>query len=126
MSKYNQTNIVGESWLRAKRIVIDNPYNAPKNVKFVEEKVFQLADKVLTEQSDVLNIKIATEEEMLESIDIIDPTTNEPTGQTITYQELYAIIFSAYLKQAKLRDEPPVVEETTNTTDTTTGEEGTA
>lgn len=121
MSNYQQTTIVGESWLRAKRIVIENPYNDANTVKFVEEKVFQLGDKVLTEQSDTLNILVDSEEKMLEQVDIIDPSTGEPTGQTITFQEIYAILFSAYIEEAMKRDAPPVEETTEDPTDENAG-----
>ncbi len=40
---YQYTAVTGESWLRSKRIVIDNPLNALPVAKFVEEKVVNIA-----------------------------------------------------------------------------------
>ena len=42
-TNYQYTAVTGESWLRAKRIVIDNPLNGLPVAKFVEERVVNIA-----------------------------------------------------------------------------------
>jgi len=37
-------------------------------------------------------------------IEILDPATNNPTGETITQQNLYNILYSLYIATAKARD----------------------
>ncbi len=38
------------------------------------------------------------------TIALRDPATGEPTGQTVTYAEAYALLYSAYLSAAAERD----------------------
>lgn len=103
LTKYSQSSITGESWVRAKRIVIDNPNDDSKMIRFIEEMLINIDGRIIAEDLGSLRMDI-TDEDMGKEITIIDPTTGEPTGQRITYQELYGILFSAYLEQAALRD----------------------
>jgi hypothetical protein len=104
---YQYTAVTGESWLRAKRIVIDNPLNGLPIAKFVEERVVNIAggEQYFRDQG-TLEVP-ATEEQMGTEIPILDPTTGEPTGQVVTYGEAYNLLKSAYIHFAQLRDNPP-------------------
>lgn len=109
MSNYKQTTVAGESWVRAKRIVIENPLSEDNTVKFIEEKVVVLEDGTVTTPYGVLNISVDNNN-MTEEIEILDPISSEPTGTFISYGELHAIIFSTYMKLANERDaQPPEV-----------------
>lgn len=126
MSNYQQTSITGESWLRAKKIVIENPVNKTKRVRFFEEKVFAVNGSTLAEDSDILDVVIADENDLAEELEIIDPETGETTGNRITYGDFYAILFSAYMKKALERDskpEPIDDQETESPGDKESGEE---
>jgi len=104
MSNYNQTSVDGESWIRARRVVIENPVFGDKRVRFIEEKAYVLDGKVVSEPYGSIDIVVDGAEDMLDEIDIIDPATGELTGYTMTFQELYAILYSAYIDRVKDRD----------------------
>lgn len=106
-TKYQNTAVTGESWLRAKRIVIDNPLNGIPSVKFVEERVVNLegGEQYFRDQG-VLERQF-TEGQMGHEIPLLDPETGEPTGQAVTYGEAYNLLFSTYIHFADLRDNPP-------------------
>lgn len=108
MSNYKQTTVAGESWVQAKRIVIENPLSEDNTVKFIEEKVVVLEDGTVTTPYGVLNISVDNNNNiMTEEIEILDPISNEPTGTFISYGELHAIIFSTYMKLVNERDAQP-------------------
>lgn len=122
---YQHSNVTGESWTRAKRIVIENPLGETPVAKFVEEKVVNVdqGEKFFKDQG-VLEVKTDTET-MDEKIPIVDLTTGVDTGATITYGELHALLKSAYIHYAKKRDTPPTViqEEPTSPDSTTSSSE---
>lgn len=109
-TNYQYTAVTGESWLRAKRIVIDNPLNGIPVAKFVEERVVNLAggEQYFRDQG-VLEGQL-TVGQMGHEIPLLDPETGEPTGQVVTYGEAYIMLFSAYIHFADLRDNPPEAE----------------
>lgn len=106
-TNYQYTAVTGESWLRAKRIVIDNSLNDVPTVKFVEERVVNIegGEQYFRDQG-VLELA-ATEANMTNEIPLLDPETGESTGQVVTYGEAYNLLKSAYIHFADLRDNPP-------------------
>lgn len=106
MANYRETGVRGESWVRAKRIVIDNPLEGIPNVKFIEEKVINLTDERYFKTIGSMEAP-ASEDIMHEEIPLIDPVTSLPTEKSITYGEAYNVLKSAYLHFAELRDNPP-------------------
>lgn len=104
---YKLSNVTGESWVRAKRIVIENPLNGRVVAKFVEEKVVNVDQgEQFFKDMGVLEIDPAPTT-MAETIPVLDPTTGEKTGETVTYGELYTLLKSAYIHFALRRDVPP-------------------
>ena len=106
-SEYQYTAVTGGSWLRAKRVVVENPLGGVPVAKFVEERVVNIAggDQF---QRDVGTLEVPVTPESLQTeIPLVDPTTNEPVGKAITYAEAQAMIHSIYLHFADLRDNPP-------------------
>lgn len=106
-TNYQYTAVTGESWLRAKRIVIENPLNGIPTAKFVEERVVNIAEgEQYFRDQGVLEVT-TSEANITNEIPLLDPETGEPTGQVVTYGEVYALLFSAYIHFADLRDNPP-------------------
>lgn len=106
MNKYLPTNVSGDSWIRSKRIVVENPLLSPeRKIKYTEEKVVQLADDTLFKPMGTLEVTI-DESMLLNELDIVDPVTGVPTGQKITYRDIYAIFYSSYIHFATQRDNP--------------------
>lgn len=126
MAKYNQTNVVGESWVRASHISINNPIihantvipqmpegiipNEIPSVFFSEEKVVSLPDGSVVKQSvnndNILTIaKLAFTPDVANTqVELLDGDNN-PTGKYITYAEIYTILSSLYVHAATKRDE---------------------
>lgn len=108
--EYKYTPVTGESWLRAKRIVIDNNLDQWPTLKFVEESVMNnISDGNLYKRDEGVLVVQSSVETMTEIIPILDPTTGVDTGTTVSFGEAYAILKSAYIYYAKKRDTPQVV-----------------
>lgn len=106
MNEYQNTNVTGKSWVRAKRIVIENQLDQPPQVRFVEERVVN-TDSGEAFNKDVGNLEVSTTpEQMQESIRIRDPETGEATATEMTLAEVYAVIKSTYIHFAEKRDKP--------------------
>lgn len=101
MADYKETEVVGNSFSRCRQIEINNPYLTTPSVIFTEERITNLADRILRDQPDA-PIKTAYDPTAL--IAIYDPVTLLPTGATVTMQEIYGLMFSAYFHFATKRD----------------------
>lgn len=110
MSKYNETTVTGESWVRSNKIICTNEYEQSPTIYYQEEELFNFSDgKVvkniynpLTPATETFTIDNANT-----SFIVIDPLTELPTGNTATYQDLYVLIHSLYFHLAKERDKGP-------------------
>lgn len=101
MADYKESTITGKSWQRCYRVVINNPYNEQKTIAFLEEELVQIGGKTVTTLLPSLDEVFNDPSKV---INIVDPQTNVPTGTTITYGEVYAILHSAYIQNALARD----------------------
>lgn len=106
MADYQETSVAGTMWRRAKMINIWNPLDGAPRVCFTEEDVVKLADgKVITSGDSTF---INANYEAAKSFNIIDPITGQPTGQAMTQEQLYGLVYSLYRSLALERDTPKV------------------
>jgi hypothetical protein len=112
---YKEATVTGQSWQRCNQIVIENPRHATPVVRFDEERVLvlQTGSEVRTPVG-TLTLPFDADK----TIPLRNPATGELTGNTTTYGEAYALLYSAYLAAATERDGPPA--EATPETQTTT------
>ena len=103
-STFNQKTVNGESWTRAKRLVFENPLSGTMMLRFMEEEAIVIGEKVIREPAGSIDLEFKAAEDFMGMIDIMDPETGELTGSSISYQELYAIMYSAYIQQVKKRN----------------------
>lgn len=101
MSDYKESNIAGTSWQRCNEVQIFNTRGAVPKVKFYEEQIIVLEGSGEIRQA-VGSIEVGFDPAKV--VPILNPETGDGTGQTITYAEAYAILYSAYLAAAKERD----------------------
>lgn len=101
MPDYKETTVAGASFSRCRLIEIRNPYQQTPATTFTEERITTLADRILRDQPDA---PIVVQYNPIEQIKLYDPVTLEPTGSTVTMQDFYLMLFSAYLHFAKQRD----------------------
>ena len=72
MSNYKSTEILGESWQRASRVVIENPYQLTPMIHFVEEKIFEADGEVI---SKPIGSIYETMSDPLKEFPLINPAT---------------------------------------------------
>lgn len=108
MSTYAETTVTGQVWQRCSQIVIDNPRHATPTVRFEEERVVSL------DTGDELRKPAAGITQDFDPALVVplrNPVTGELTGASISYSDVYAILYSAYIAAATARDQrlaPPV------------------
>lgn len=110
---YKETNLTGTSWTRCKNITVTNPLaNDPTprpavqrapvpTAFFYEEIITQLSDNSISKR-DLEYCSIEFDPSGL--INIIDVTTGIPTGEAISHNKLYTILYSLYMQVAQARD----------------------
>jgi len=101
VANYNETVGTGTMWTRCHKIVIENPYlGLEKVIKFFEENVVTINNKIIVKESSTVKNSFNPNS----TINILDPETGQSTGETITHQELYNILYSLYIQSALERD----------------------
>ncbi|MGF6692642.1 hypothetical protein M2318_002714 [Metapseudomonas resinovorans] len=104
MPDYNEQTGQFSSWVRCKYIGIDNPRPAlgTPSVTFAEEKVIVAEGEEIHRPLGNL-VEPFTAENAAEVFDLLHPETGEVLG-SMTYQQLYVALSSAYLHVATKRD----------------------
>lgn len=101
MANYAEQTRAVTTWLRVRRVQILNPYGGVAEVRLEEERATQINGEPPTfAPTEVLKRDF----DPVRVIQIIDPTTGQDTGQTMTEGQVYAALYSAYLQMAQVRD----------------------
>jgi hypothetical protein len=102
MANYREDSVTGVTWQRCNKIDIRNPLEGQKFVVFVEEAVTDLGNgKILKEPVGQIV------EEFVDPavvVPLLHPETGALLGSSVTYQDIYVILHSLYLKLANERD----------------------
>jgi hypothetical protein len=101
MADYKEQIATGKSWQRCHRLVIENPMGSIGKVIMYEERVIDLEG---TKVSNQVSFCEKTFDPITGTITLLNPETNEPTGQVVTHLELYNILYSLYIQTALARD----------------------
>ena len=96
MANYQETTASGTSWVRSNSVNIQNPLNGTPSVTFNTETVIQLEGGATIVQPNMRWINKVFNS--TEEFPIINPETNEPTGTFSTHSELYALLYSLFIK----------------------------
>lgn len=99
---YLESAVTGESWTRCSAVKVANSYQQAPLVEFVEERLTVLSDGRTLRESAVAPLSLRYEPGML--IPMRDPATGLPTGETFPIDMTHAMMYSAYLYAAELRD----------------------
>lgn len=105
MANYQESTVTGTTWKRCNKIEVRNPYQGQKLAIFLEEEITSLANGRLL-QEPTTNIQEAFSDPA-KIVDLINPETGESLNNSVTYQEIYIILHSLYMKLATERDTPP-------------------
>jgi hypothetical protein len=101
MADYKQSAVDGTTWQRCHQIVIDNPRRALPAVRFDEEEVLALSDGQEIKRP-VGSVRVPFDP--AQEIPLRDPVSGALTGDTATYGDAYALLYSAYIAAAEARD----------------------
>jgi hypothetical protein len=107
MSKYNSTNVVGESWVRSNKVFCTNLYGQNPTIYYEEEELFNFTDGrvVNSKYSPMIPAsELFTPDNANTTFELINPETELPSGTTATYQDLYVLMHSLYFHLVKKRD----------------------
>lgn len=98
---YKSNTETGEVYTRCFNLTVNNPLNAVPTVNMMEETVFSIAGKTITQPGRFLTKTFVP----TQTVELVDPETGVPLGQSITHQELYVMLFSLWLATAKEHDQ---------------------
>lgn len=102
--KLHHKPLAGESYMRCYQIVIDNRLGQPPEVVYSQERV--IADHggaVSRHPTGTLRHHY----DPAATIPVINPETGEPTGESVTQQQLMVLVYSAYINAATPENEEP-------------------
>lgn len=105
-NNYAEENVSGTSFIRCKRVEVHNPYVGTKSITFTEEKVIDLNGKKIRQPFGNANNEVfeaLTIENASSEFNILNPADNSVIS-TMSYQEVYNILYSLYLHLANERD----------------------
>lgn len=100
MANYKETPVSGTKWQRCRQVVIDNPIGGAPYVTFNEEQVVNLGDESFIRNVQGMKVDFVQDE----VINLLDPVTGAPTGETMTQGKLYQAFYSLYIAKALARD----------------------
>lgn len=107
MSNYAESPVTGTQWLRAARVVVENPRAGTPAVTFVEERALQLgSDVLLTPAGNLVEpfIQAGEDANIDEAFQLRNPLNGALLGTSATYAELQVLLFSLYYHVAAKRD----------------------
>lgn len=98
---YKETLVSGSSYTRCNQILINNSLRTTPTIRFDEQVVVSMeAGGAIINGSGSIEMVF----DPAKLIPLMDPTTGIATGQTMSYGEVYAVLYSAYLDAALERD----------------------
>lgn len=98
---YKEKSVNGIEWQRCNAITILNSYNTVPLVRFEEETVIQMSESYLTKP--VIE-PIMVEYNPTKTFEVLNLSDNTPTGVTMSYEDVYKILYSLYIQVALERD----------------------
>jgi hypothetical protein len=92
--KLDQTPVVGEAYIRCPQVVIDNRLGHAPTVTFHRERIIGLdGGATITQPMSPRDVSY----DAAAVVPVLNPMTGEPTGQTVTQGDLYALIYSVFV-----------------------------
>lgn len=100
MTNYRSTSVTADSYVRANRVVVENPLGVLPSIMFIEEEV-------VTRGADTFKLPTSTlRAQMTEpatTFNILNPTDDSIIGSS-TYQDVYVLLYSLHRHLAAIRD----------------------
>lgn len=100
MPNYNESSISGTAYTRCNQVVINNPKGGVPSMAFLEERFIELGADSVARPTGSIQASFRADG----VFPLINPGTGEPTGDTMTHQQVYAVLYSLYISEALARD----------------------
>ncbi len=100
MPNYKESTIQGTQYTRCRAVEVLNNYGKVPQVNFQEEQISLFGDEVIRKGLGSINIPYNGSK----TITLVNPVDNTPLGKTVTYEEMYVMLYSAYIQEALARD----------------------
>jgi len=100
MANYNEIDVTGTEYQRCFSAVINNVLGQTPEIIFKEEKVLNLNSGKMLMGCGYCSLSYSADA----TFPILDLTTDNPTGQTMTHAQLYQALYSLYVQTANARD----------------------
>jgi hypothetical protein len=97
---YKETTVSGEVYHRFGYITISNPKGGTATVSCLEQQATTFNG--VTQVIPIGNLDFVFDPN--ESVAVLDPVTNVPTGGTVSGAQVYAMIYSFIIAEAQKRD----------------------
>lgn len=112
MPNYQEATVSGTKWQRCNQVVINNPYQGQPRVEMREEVIARIENDTFIQTAAGLRFDF----DPSEIIQLRNPANGEFTGQTMSMEQVYVVLWSLYLQKAAERDIPvePVVDPVVN------------
>ena len=100
MADYKETTVNGKSWDRAQLAIISNHYGQVPTVTYQEERILALDTGNIQRPLGQISYQIDPAAE----IELRDPETLLPTGDSIPVAVVHQALLSDYINRAEARD----------------------
>jgi hypothetical protein len=97
---YKASTVTGDQWQRCNRITIDNHYGQTPQITMHEELLTVVGGKTFAENAGAVYVEFNPDA----VIDLLDPTTGEPLGASMTQGQIHVAMWSLYMASALARD----------------------
>lgn len=100
-ANYNESAVSGTTWTRCCRVTCENPLGGMPRVVMSEEDVIVVGTDTLTR---LRMHPLAVTFDPAGSIPLLNPTTGEAVGSSMSHEVLFAALYSLYMQAAAARD----------------------
>lgn len=103
--EFKQSNVEGVMWERCSRIMVTNPINDRPKISFGRQQAVTTNDQtVVVSRSGTSGASCSKYFNQGETFKLYNPETGEPTGDVMTHEQAYAILYSMYIDTATKAD----------------------
>lgn len=100
MPDYKETTVNGTQWTRCCGVHISNRYGQTPQITLQEERLTTVGGEIFQQGAGGINLEFNPSE----VIQLLNPATGEPLGQTMTQGQIHVALWSLYMKKAAERD----------------------
>lgn len=100
MSNYKETSINGSEYQRCCEIRIVNPVGKTPSISFEEQKITVIGENLIETPVDRIMLSF----DPAKVVELRDPQSGDLLNTSVTFGEIYTILYSAYIQEAIARD----------------------